>query len=241
MADIPEKAVDRQARAGERIDSCLLAFIAGYVDTCVFVALFGLFTAHVTGNFVLIGAELVHHEGDVLPKILALPVFILAVALTVKAVDALRRAGRAPVAPLLYAEAALLIACAGVALALGAAPNASAPAALVPGILATVAMGLQNGLMRLELSALPSTTVMTINVTQSAIDVTTMLGRRADPAAAAKRDEAKRRFARMWPPILAFTAGAAAGAAGYALMGLSALALPAFVCIALGLRFSRRI
>ncbi len=241
MADIPEKAVDRQARAGERADSCLLAFVAGYVDTCVFVALFGLFTAHVTGNFVLIGAELVHHEGDVLPKLLALPVFILAVALTVKAVDALRRAGRAPVAPLLHAEAVLLIACAGVALALGTPSSASAPSALVPGILATVAMGLQNGLMRLELSALPATTVMTINVTQSAIDVTTMLSGRADPGAGPRRAEAKRRFARMWPPILAFTAGAAAGAAGYALAGLAALALPALLCVVLGLRLSRRI
>ena len=45
MADVPEKAVDAQARAGERTDSCLLSFVAGYVDTCVFVGLFGLFTA----------------------------------------------------------------------------------------------------------------------------------------------------------------------------------------------------
>src|SRR5258708_8405495 len=104
--DPDERPVFDAGRSDMKTAAALLAFIAGYVDTCVFVALFGLFTAHVTGNFVLIGAELVHHEGDVLPKILALPVFILAVALTVKAVDALRRAGRAPVAPLLYAEAA---------------------------------------------------------------------------------------------------------------------------------------
>jgi uncharacterized membrane protein YoaK (UPF0700 family) len=35
-----------------------LGLLAGYIDTSAFVALFGLFTAHVTGNFVLIGSEL---------------------------------------------------------------------------------------------------------------------------------------------------------------------------------------
>ena len=37
----------------------LLSFNAGYVDTAGFLALHGLFTAHVTGNFVTLGASLV--------------------------------------------------------------------------------------------------------------------------------------------------------------------------------------
>ena len=58
-----------------------LGFTAGYVDTVGFVALFGLFTAHVTGNFVLIGSELAQPSHGVLIKFLAFPAFILAVAL----------------------------------------------------------------------------------------------------------------------------------------------------------------
>ena len=74
-----------------------LSFIAGYVDTAVFVGLFGLFTAHVTGNFVLTGAELVHRNGDVWPKLLAFPSFIVAVAATVKIIEALERRRNAAV------------------------------------------------------------------------------------------------------------------------------------------------
>ena len=31
----------------------LLSFVAGYIDSCMFLALFGLFVAQVTGSFVL--------------------------------------------------------------------------------------------------------------------------------------------------------------------------------------------
>ncbi len=36
--------------------SGILAFMCGFVDTIVFVHMGGLFVAHVTGNFVLLGA-----------------------------------------------------------------------------------------------------------------------------------------------------------------------------------------
>src|SRR4051812_6979564 len=215
-----------------------LGFVAGFVDTCAFVALFGLFTAHVTGNFVLIGAALVHPSGgDVMLKLLVLPVFVLAVAAAVKAAEARERRGRGRVAFFLSAEAALLVLPA--AAAFHAPLRADEPSAIAAGILTAAAMGLQNALMRLELAALPSSTVMTVNVTQSAIDVVTMLGRNVDPATdAAKRDEARKRFSRMWPQIVAFTVGAAAGAGGFALAGLGALILPAVICVAVGLRWN---
>ena len=45
--------------ARESWSAALLAFTAGCTDTIGFVALYGLFTAHVTGNFVLLGASIV--------------------------------------------------------------------------------------------------------------------------------------------------------------------------------------
>lgn len=87
----------------------LLGFTAGFVDVVGFVALFGLFTAHVTGNFVLIGAELASASPrGVLGKVLALPVFVCAVALTRLAAAWIARDGRGLARPLLIAQAALL-------------------------------------------------------------------------------------------------------------------------------------
>ena len=56
----------------------LLSFLAGYVDSCTFLALFGLFVAQVTGSFVLAGTLFVTHHHGVVIKIMAIPAFFLA-------------------------------------------------------------------------------------------------------------------------------------------------------------------
>jgi uncharacterized membrane protein YoaK (UPF0700 family) len=46
----------------------LLSFNGGFVDTASFVGLQGLFTAHVTGNFVTLAATLVSGPHGVIAK-----------------------------------------------------------------------------------------------------------------------------------------------------------------------------
>ena len=58
----------------------LLSLNAGFVDTVGFLGLQGLFTAHVTGNFVTLAAGFVYGPHGTIGKILALPEFIGAVA-----------------------------------------------------------------------------------------------------------------------------------------------------------------
>ena len=50
----------------------ILSFNGGYVDAAGFLALQGLFTAHVTGNFVTLGATLAFGTTGAVAKLLAL-------------------------------------------------------------------------------------------------------------------------------------------------------------------------
>ncbi len=60
----------------------MLSANGGYVDTAGFLALHGLFTTHVTGNFVTLGAALVLGTGGAVAKLLALPMFCIVVIAT---------------------------------------------------------------------------------------------------------------------------------------------------------------
>lgn len=199
----------------------LLAAIGGYVDTLGFVALFGLFTAHVTGNFVLIGTELVRPSGGVLLKFLAFPAFILAVAMSRLIALRCETRGHSPQRSLFVTQAVFLLAFMLAGWYGSPMPSSHAPWALTAGLLGTFAMGLQNGAGRLLLSKLTPHTVMTGNVTQLVLDLT-------DLAIGHGGAEEKLRVKKMLWPIIAFALGAMLGALVYMQVGFLALA-PALI------------
>ncbi len=60
--------------------SLLLTFVAGYCDTVTFLAANEVFSAHVTGNFILLAHDVVHRsDGETWTKLLTFPVFVAAV------------------------------------------------------------------------------------------------------------------------------------------------------------------
>ena len=205
-----------------------LGFIAGYVDTVGFVALFGLFTAHVTGNFILIGSELASPTSGVLIKFVAFFTFVLAVAFTRLAVLWLGRSGKPVLLNLYLLQAACLL----LFLVLGtlALPIVSAgdPLAILAGAAAAAAMGVQNAGSRLVLQHLTPTTVMTGNVTQLVIDW-------VDIARGAADETARARSSKFFWPIVAFAVGAIGGAFAYVSLAFMSLILPiaalAWLCI----------
>lgn len=202
----------------------LLAAVGGYVDTLGFIALFGLFTAHVTGNFVLIGAELARPGQGVLLKFLAFPTFVLAVVLARLIALVQQRRGRPALGTLFAAQVLFLLAFMAAGLAAEPVQRADQPWVMAAGLLGVMAMGLQNGTGRLLLGKLTPHTVMTGNVTQLVLELT--------DAALGLGDAASRpRLARLLGPVLAFGGGAIAGALGFMACGFWAL-LPAALVVA---------
>src|ERR1051325_8696684 len=142
-----------------RLVPAVLSFIAGYVDSCTFLALFGLYVAQLTGSFVLVGTETVVHDAGAAIKLLAIPMFGLAGAATTVLVR--RSRGRAALPATLALEAALLTGL-FVAWLVGAPLTGRGdPAVLLASLCGLSAMGVQSALVRLLVKGCPSTNVMT--------------------------------------------------------------------------------
>ncbi len=216
------------------IVAVLLSFVAGYVDTVGFVALFGLFTAHVTGNLVLIGASLVRSGHGLIAKLAALPVFVLVVGATALYVRRRAIAGKPALAGALLAQLLFLGAFAAVGITASPVTDADAPLAIAAGLLGVCAMSVQNAASRLLMGELPPTTVMTGGVTQLAIDMAGLLA-----AGTGEGGAERKRLGKFVPPVLAFAAGAIAGALLYAHFGFAVLGVP-MAALAAVLMLSRK-
>jgi uncharacterized membrane protein YoaK (UPF0700 family) len=223
----------------------LLSFIAGYVDSCTFLALFGLYVAQLTGSFVLVGTETVVHDSGAAIKLLAIPMFGLAGAVTTVLVRASR--GRTALPATLALEAALLTGL-FVAWRVGAPlTGRGEPAVLLASLCGLSAMGVQSALVRLLVKGCPSTNVMTTNTTLFAVDATDLVlawrtHRRApgDAAAAAAYAQVRERFAVLWPIVFGFVAGTISGAVAYARLDLWCVLLAAAAVSALAVWAQRR-
>jgi uncharacterized membrane protein YoaK (UPF0700 family) len=136
----------------------LLSVNAGFVDTAGFLALQGLFTAHVTGNFVTLGASLVLGTSGAIAKLLALPVFCAVVIASRLLNSALSRRGLPALKILLAVKLALLIAGAALAIHFGPFANGDAAPAVLTGMVLVSAMAIQNAVHRIHLGSAPPTT-----------------------------------------------------------------------------------
>lgn len=188
----------------------LLGFNAGYVDTAGFLALNGLFTAHVTGNFVTLGAALVHGTTGAFAKLLALPLFCVVVVLT-RLFAASQAAADTAMSRLMCAKVLLLAAAAYVLVAHGPFSDSDTPVAVMAGMLLVAAMGIQNAIQRMHLGSAPPSTLMTGTTTQVMIDLADLCKGVTGEA----RTAAVGRLRKMLPALAAFATGCAIAALLY--------------------------
>ncbi|MGA7327742.1 MAG: YoaK family protein [Rhodomicrobium sp.] len=200
----------------------LLSANAGYVDTAGFLALQGLFTAHVTGNFVTLGAALAFGTSGVIAKLIALPVFCAVVAVVRLSGYVLNSRGSAHLNVLLGTKLILLITGAALAVRLGPFTNGDEWPAMLTGMVLVSAMAVQNATQRLHLGSVPPTTIMTGNTTQVMIDLIDLIRGAGD-------DAVRFRFVSICANIGAFAIGCGAAALLYVVAHMWCFAVPPLV------------
>ena len=214
----------------QRVQGIGMGFLAGYVDTLGFIALFGLFTAHVTGNFVLIAVSAADPaQTPSLLKLLAFPAFILGVAAARLLVARCERRASSAVKPVYLLQLVLLLGFMAFGMLAEPVGRSAGGLAMAAGLLGAAAMGAHSAASKLLLTHLAPTSMMTGNVTQLVIDATDWLRGAADGAT-------KARCGKFFWPVLAFAFGCGAAAFAYLAFGFVALIVPvAILCLHLTL------
>jgi uncharacterized membrane protein YoaK (UPF0700 family) len=143
------------------------------VDVIGFLALGGLFTAHITGNLVVLAAHYITGRFGEIAPLLSVPMFVVVLGVVTltfvaKPIRFVRRA-------LLVLQAVMLAAFLGFGAGFGPFENPDSGMAVFVGMLGVASMAIQNALVRLALPGAPSTAVMTTNVTQLTVDLATLI------------------------------------------------------------------
>jgi len=232
-ARVPAPSVDRSL--GTKLLPSVLSLTAGSVDVISFLGLGGLFTAHITGNLVILAAHVVSGRAAHLAPMLSVPVFMGVLGLTRLLAGGLELIGLASLRPLLLIQLFLLTGFLTLCIAAGPHIDLDGATAITAGMLGVAAMAVQNAVAQISLKGAPATAVMTTNITRFTMDVGAVLFGRDPRDIAGARERAKH----TWPAIAGFAAGRGLGAVCEAVIGLRSLALPSgLALLALALGFS---
>ena len=231
-SEYPSRDVPDLALLQRRLTSILSA-VAGAVDVISFVSL-KLFAAHITGNLVVIAAQLVNGGPPRMDQILAVPVFLVAVALVWFIARRLDRPGISLVRALLLVHLLLLMCVLIYSVISHPDANPRGLASDVAAMIAVSAMACQWGLLRLALPDAPSTAVMSGNLARTVVSLLDSLAQ-SEP-----RQDAQEQLKKSLELVLPFFAGCLAGAAAVSSLGDWAWSLPVLLALAALLLVPRR-
>lgn len=210
----------------------LLSVIAGMVDLTGFFTLGHVFTAHITGNLVVAAAAVVHGGPFNLAQALAIPVFMLALAVVWLIAELSHRRGSSLAHLLLLVQFLLLAAV--LILSVIAKPSVD-PNGLSAGfavMIAVSAMACQYALLRLAIPGAISTAVMTGNLTNTVLSLMDKLSMRGP-----LMDDDAGRLKRSLHLLFGFLVGCVVATAAVSLLGDWAWSFPvALAAVAVALR-----
>ena len=210
----------------------LLSLNAGYVDTAGFLALQGLFAAHITGNFVTLGMALVSGTSGVWAKILCLPVFCLIVFFSKLLASSMPKLGLPVLRTLLALKVSFLIAAAVMATTISPTHHGDDIHVIITGLLLVSAMALQNSISRIYTNPVPAT-ILTGPLTQMMIDVAALV-RGVSPK---ERAILKANVSTIITNVLSFAIGCGISAVIFSQVGMWCFIVPpvlAFIPIVIG-------
>lgn len=160
-------------------DPLLLTIVGGAVDTIGFIALFGFFTAHVTGNLVLAGAAWVKGGPGIWIKLGAIPLFILTVAITKYWIDRSVQK-HTTLSYLFLGEAIFLTGFMLAGLYFEPFKDANNVTVAITGGLGLIALAIRNTSSKTLIKHISPSTMMTGNTTQLGIDISNYFRDRSD-------------------------------------------------------------
>jgi uncharacterized membrane protein YoaK (UPF0700 family) len=202
----------------------VLAVIAGMSDVIGYLN-FRVFTAHITGNIVLIAAFLVLGRPPEIAEVLSVPVYAFAVAAIWLIARSYRRSGRALARLLLLVQFLLLALALFLSAGFSTTATSGAVATEIP-MVVVCAIACQFALLRLTLPGAPSTAVMTGNTTNLVLSLLDTVSQ-GEPLTRGARENLKKTAG----ALLGFFLGCLAGAAAVAWVGSWAWSFPAVVAL----------
>ncbi|MES2240646.1 MAG: YoaK family protein [Bacteroidota bacterium] len=200
----------------------LLTMIAGYCDTATFVAADSIFSAHVTGNFIVFAYQIIKGtDAHSWIKLLTFPIFIVAVITGGRI--ALKSTNHYTI---LFWEGILLFLSGIASYVFGYLEIFSQWTMYTVAMTTVFAMGLQNAFGKLYSKETHGpTTMMTGNVTQASLDLGSLLKN------GIKDPETLLSFKKQLVTIMGFLIGCFLGAIAGNFLGLKTLALPGVAMI----------
>jgi uncharacterized membrane protein YoaK (UPF0700 family) len=207
----------------------LFGFVGGFVDVCAFVALGGLFTAHITGNMAVLGAAMAQRPHAFVARLLAVPFFMLAVAGGRLLNNRMERRGNDSLRLILLIEILLLTGFLAGSVAVQPWRHPDAPLPILAAAAAVGAMGLQNVLVRMAGHGNTPTTAMTGNLTQFVLDLLDLFS----PPPGRPSGETAAGVLRSGVVLGSFMMGVVVGGLGMMTVGVAAVGVPIVVLILL--------